>query len=128
MTNYWRQAAIIYSFIVGLSMLGMWMFFFLAGSIPELETEPYRIAMHLVAEVVTAILLIVSAVGLWRQLHWGMTVWWVSMGMLLYTLIQSPGYFLHTGEQGLVIMFAALGVLSLVIMVGNLPNPVRPSA
>lgn len=40
-----------YSILVGLLMLAQRLFFLLAGQVPELQAEPYRIAFHLVGEV-----------------------------------------------------------------------------
>lgn len=40
-----------YSIMVGLLMLAQRLFFLLAGQVPELQAEPYRIAFHLVGEV-----------------------------------------------------------------------------
>ncbi len=47
MLNY--KAAALFSIVVGISMILMWMMFYFTGSIPELESEPARIAMHLLA-------------------------------------------------------------------------------
>jgi len=55
-----RKRAGIFSIIVGVSMVLMWLMFYFTGSIPELDTEPARIAMHLAAEFATAIALIVG--------------------------------------------------------------------
>ncbi len=42
--------AAAYAILVGISMLGMWSMFYIAGSIPELETRPMEIALHLLGE------------------------------------------------------------------------------
>jgi len=41
----------------------------------------------------------------------------VAVGMLLYTLIQTPGYFAQRGELALIPMFAALLVLTVSFIV-----------
>ena len=110
------KAAAIYSIFVGLSMLGIWIMFYVTGSIPELETEPARILLHLAAEGATALALVAGGVGLLGQKRWGPSVYLLATGALLYTLIQSPGYYLHLGEMAFVFMFALLLVLTLLLL------------
>lgn len=102
-----------YSIIVGLLMLAQWGFFLAAGQVPELRTEPVRIAFHLAAEGATAAALVVSGIGLIRRLAWGRTAAFVALGMLIYTTIVSPGYFAQQGAWLLVVMFGALLVMAL---------------
>jgi len=39
------------------------------------------------------------------------------MGMLIYTLIQSPGYFSEQGEFAFVVMFAIFFLIALTLLV-----------
>jgi len=112
------KAAAIFSFIVvGTSMILMWMMFYFTGSIPELESEPVRIAMHLLAEFATAITLIIAGWGLLQAKAWAVNVYLLATGALLYTLIQSPGYFVQTGDPVFVFMFAVLIILASFFLV-----------
>jgi hypothetical protein len=103
-----------YCLIVGVLILISWLFFFVAGQVPEVQTEPYRIATHLVAEAATAAALIVAGIGLLQQRAWAAPAALVALGMLLYTVINSPGYFAQQGAWPLVAMFVALLILALV--------------
>jgi hypothetical protein len=85
-------------------------------SIPELVTEPARILLHIVAEVVTAAALFLGGLGLLTLKSWGYQVYMLATGALVYTIIQSSGYFLQTGEVGFVGMFAVLIVLTLLLL------------
>ncbi|MFP4345070.1 MAG: hypothetical protein ACLFU8_10285 [Anaerolineales bacterium] len=67
------------------------------GNVPELETEPLAIAFHLAAELATAVALLFAGVGLLRRARWATSVTRLALGMLLYTVINSAGYF---AEQG----------------------------
>lgn len=102
-----------YSIIVGALMLAQWAFFLAAGQVPELQTAPYSIAFHLVAEFTTALALIASGAGLLKDRPWSKTAACVSLGMLVYTTIVSPGYFAQQGAWPLVAMFAVLLLLAL---------------
>lgn len=103
-----------YSIAVGILMLGQWAFFLASGQVPELQTEPTRITFHLLAEVVTAVALIVSGVALLRRTAWARKTAFAALGMLTYTVLQSPGYFAQLGQWALVAMFAVLLFLALV--------------
>jgi hypothetical protein len=103
-----------YSLVVGSLMLAQWGFFLATGQVPELQTEPFRIAFHLAGEAATAIALIVSGAALLRRLKWARDVSFASLGMLVYTVIVSPGYFAQQGQWPLVAMFAVLLILALV--------------
>jgi len=103
----------IYGILVGLMMFGQWLFFLAAGKVPELQTEPYRIALHLAAEFITAGGLIVAGVAVLRRAAWGASAYLVFAGMLTYSVIASPGYFAQQGQWALVGMFAALLMLAI---------------
>ena len=110
-----KKVASFYSIFIGIAMIGMWIFFYASGNIPELDTEPIRISMHILAEVITAVILILGGIGILVNKKWGKDIYLVSMGMLIYTLVQSPGYFMETGDYGFVIIFGVLMVLSITL-------------
>jgi peptidoglycan/LPS O-acetylase OafA/YrhL len=112
-----RRAAAIYAIVVGLLMFGQWAMFLATGNVPELQTEPIRISFHLAGEFITAGLLVASGLGLLTLKKWGYHVFLLSMGMLLYTIIVSPGYFAQLGQWVFVVMFALLVVLTLIFAV-----------
>jgi hypothetical protein len=98
--------------IVGVFILTSWFFFLAAGQVPELATEPYAIAAHLVAEAATAVALIAAGVGLLRQRGWAPPVALVGLGMLIYTVINSSGYFAEQRDWPPVFIFALLLLLA----------------
>lgn len=102
-----------YGIIVGLLMIGQWGFFLATGQVPELQNEPFRIVFHLIGEFVTAAGLLVSGLALLKERQWASKAYFVAAGMLLYSVIVSPGYFAQQGQWALVGMFALLLVLAL---------------
>ena len=112
-----KRAAAIYAIVVGLLMFGQWAIFLFTGNVPELQTEPIRIAFHLAGEFTTAALLIAGGFGLLKLKKWGYHVFLLALGMLLYTIIVSPGYFGQLGQWAFVLMFAVLVVLTVVFAV-----------
>lgn len=111
-----RRLASVYSIIVGVSMIGLWIMLLSTGQVPELATEPNRITAHILAEVVTAILLLVSGFGLLTERVWAMKMFLFSQGTLLYTLIASPGYYVQHGIIPMVVMFLALLLITLTFL------------
>ena len=108
-----------FGIVIGLLMAGQWTFFVTAGQVPELQAEPIRLGFHLAAEFVTALALVVSGVATLRAEPWGRSAMLVALGMLLYTVIVSPGYFAQRGEWPLVAMFGVL-LLSALAMLARL--------
>ena len=105
----------LYSIVIGVLMVAMWSMFLLTGQVPELQTEPYRIIMHLAAEFSTAFVLLIGGYGVLTKKSWGVRFQQFSLGMLLYTLIVSPGYYLQLGELAMVGMFGTMLFLTLMV-------------
>jgi hypothetical protein len=104
----------IFAIVVGIGMIGIWSVSYFTNQIPELETEPMRIKFHLAAEFTTAIVLLAAGIGLLTGQNWALDTFLISMGMLLYTVIVSPGYFAQKGQWAYVVMFGVILVLALV--------------
>lgn len=106
--------AALFSIIVGLAMIGQWSVSFVTRKIPELLTEPIRIWFHIAAEMVTALGLVISGVGILFSQEWARNLFLVSSGMLIYTSIVSPGYFAQKGQWPWLVVFLVVIVLALV--------------
>lgn len=102
----------IFAIVVGAGMIGQWTVSYVSKQIPELEHEPIRIWFHIAAEMATAVCLIVGGIGVLILQDWGRNIFLVSMGMLFYTAIVSPGYFAQKNQ------WIWLGIFSLLIVLG----------
>ncbi|MFX1607321.1 MAG: hypothetical protein ACFFDD_15650 [Promethearchaeota archaeon] len=111
-----QRLASIYSIFVGISMIGLWVMLLTTDQVPELALEPYRIMAHILAEVVTAVLLLVSGYGLLTKQTWGLKIFLFAQGALFYTLIASPGYYVQLGFAPMVVMFSVLLVITLIFI------------
>jgi hypothetical protein len=98
----------VYGIAVGLLMLAQWAAFILRGQVPEMRTEPIRLGFHLAAEFMTALGLAASGFGVLRRATWATGGYLVSSGMLVYSVIVSPGYFAQQGQWAFVVMFGIL--------------------
>ena len=98
----------IFGVAVGILMIVMWIVFLATGQVPELESGSVEIVLHVAAELVTAVTLLAGGSAMLMRLSGGRHILLIGFGMLLYTLIVSPGYYVDLGETPMVIMFAVL--------------------
>jgi hypothetical protein len=110
---------------VGSMMAIQWLFFLLSGSVPELVSAPLAIAFHLAAEGSTAVLLIVAGSALWGQRHWALPATLLALGMLIYAMVNSAGYFAQQSQWGMVAMFGLLLLVTLFCIRTLVATPQR---
>ncbi len=108
-----------YAIVVGVFMIGFWGFLVATGQ-AELAQRPWDMRMHLAAEFSTAALLILAGAGSFIGLAGISVLAPVALGMLLYTVINSPGFYAGRGNRPMVGMFAILTVLTVAAIVGLL--------
>jgi peptidoglycan/LPS O-acetylase OafA/YrhL len=107
----------VFGIVVGVGMVGQWAVSLAAGSVPEVDTRPVALGFHLAAEGLTAVLLICAGAGLVRGARWARSLYLLAVGMLLYTAIVSPGYFVQEGQPGFALLFIVILVLAAVCLV-----------
>lgn len=115
--------ASIYAVAVGVLMISMWGFFIVTGQVPELQTKPAEILLHIADELLTALLLVVSGILVLRRIRWANLTLLIAFGMLFYTVIVSPGYYIQNGAAAFVMMFVlllALGLFAAVVQIRSL--------
>lgn len=105
-----------YSLIIGLAIVGLWTVLLVSGQVPELITEPKSIYFHIVAELVMAGLLIVSGIGILSNKKWSMNLYKVSAGLLIYSVINSSGFYAQNGNLIMVAMFMVLLIGTVMIL------------
>ncbi|HEX6262659.1 MAG TPA: hypothetical protein VF097_07420 [Actinomycetota bacterium] len=106
MTN----AIAVYAAAVGVLMAAWWALALLRGAWGRKDRTYAELGLHLGAELLTAAALLASGIAV---LAGGPTAFLAAaLGMLLYTTIASPGYFLARGEVPMVAMFGVLAALT----------------
>ncbi len=108
-----------YAIVVGVFMMGFWGFLAATGK-AELRERPWDMRLHIAAEFGTAALLLVSGAGSFVGLAGVPVLAPVALGMLLYTVINSPGFYAGQGNWPMVGMFAVLAVLTATAVTGLL--------
>lgn len=106
----------LYQLLMGVGMIGIWILTLLAGEVPELQAEPFGIAAHLLAEVTTGTMLLVSGCFILLKGRKSM-LFNLSSGALIYTLIASPGYFAEMDRWGVVALFLLLLITTVALLI-----------
>lgn len=101
-----------YGVLIGISIIGLWVMLYVTGSIPELETEPISIYFHLVAEVLMGLLMVISGIALIIKKRWGKPLYLLANGLVIYSVINSSGYYANMGNWSMVVMFGIIFILS----------------
>lgn len=110
----------IYAVLIGLLIIGLWISLLSAQQVPELKPASYAprlITYHIVAELLTASVLIISGVRLLLGSYWANMLSAVSLGMLLYSVINSPGKYAQENNLPMVVIFTIITILTVVAII-----------
>ena len=111
-----RRLAAWYAAGVGLAIVGLWTVLVATGQVPELRTAPLEVGYHLLAELATALALVAAGVGRLRGTAWADRLFPVALGMLLYTTVNSAGYYAALAEWPVIVAFGVLTAATLVAL------------
>ncbi|MFX1424871.1 MAG: hypothetical protein ACFFBE_00340 [Promethearchaeota archaeon] len=109
--------ASIYTIIIGIAMLCMWIFLLGKKEVPELATKPTQISFHLIAEFLTSVMLVIGGIGLFTDQSWGITIFYISIGMVLYSTINAAGFYGQLKDWPMFIMLLVFTMVSLLIVI-----------
>jgi hypothetical protein len=109
--------ASIYAIIIGIAMLLMWFLLLLKREVPELNTKPTQIFFHLVAEFVTSVILVVGGIGLVMNQPWGVPIFFIAIGMAIYSTINAAGFYGQLKDWPMFITLIVFTFISLLLTV-----------
>ena len=107
--------ASIYTIIIGIAMLSMWLLLLMKREVPELNTKPTQIFFHLIAEFLTSIILIVGGIGLIMDQSWGVAIFFIAIGMAIYSTINAAGFYGQLKDWPMFITLIVFTIVSLLI-------------
>ena len=110
----------IYSIILGIGIIGLWIMLLVSKQVPELETEPIAITFHIIAEGTMGLISVVSGILMLVNLLWAIYPFCVAMGLVIYAVINSAGYYAQKKEWPFVIMFGVILLASTILIVLNI--------
>ena len=110
----------IYAIVIGIGIIGLWTMLLLTKQVPELNTEPVAITFHITAEIIMGILSLISGIFLLIDLSWAPYFFILAMGLVIYAVINSAGYYGQKKQWTFVIMFGIILVASVSLVILNL--------
>ena len=110
----------IYSILSGIMIIGTWFFLFKQNSLNELHKRRMEMTSHLIAEIITAILLIIAGVGLLLNIAWATIISPVSLGMLFYAIVNISGRYVEDRDTVMVIILTVAAALTAIAIVASL--------
>ena len=110
----------IYAIVIGIGILGLWTMLLLTKKVPELKTEPVAIAFHITAEIIMGILSLLSGISLLIGLSWAPYFFILAMGLVIYAVINSAGYYGQRKQWAFVIMFGIILIASVSLVILNI--------
>lgn len=101
---------VVVSVGVGIAMPAWWVVALTRGLVPEVAEGRRDIWFHIGAEMLTGVMLIAGgiATAVSPEAGWSGMLSTFGWGLLVYTLIQSPGYYVDRGERQMVAMFGMI--------------------
>lgn len=115
----------LFSIVVGVSMIIMWCLLLITSQVPEVATEPYRIAAHIVAEFIAALLLIAGGITTIKENSRDSILNSVALGALLYSVVSSSGYYIQQGGYAMVMMFGVIAVATFFFIMNSILSTKR---
>lgn len=112
--------------VVGVAIAGLWVMLLATSQVPEITAGEIEIWFHLVAELVTAGLLITAGWAWLRVEEGARSRSLLALGALLYTTVNSAGYYADGGQWPIVAMFLAVALATVGAALTSLrPGPDR---
>ena len=109
----------IYSIIIGIGIIGLWLMLYLTKQIPELKTTPVEIKYHMTAEFLMGFLCLMSGFFLLMDFYWATYFFTLAMGLVIYAVINSAGYYAQKKQWPFVIMFGIILIASVCLVILN---------
>ncbi|MFX0139867.1 MAG: hypothetical protein ACFFDN_39870 [Candidatus Hodarchaeota archaeon] len=107
--------ASIYTILIGIAMLSMWLFLLIRKEVPELKTKPTQIFFHLTTEFLTSIILIIGGFGLMMNQSWGVAIFFIAIGMVIYSTINAAGFYGQLKDWPMFIILIVFTIFSLFV-------------
>ena len=107
--------ASVYIILIGIAMLCMWLLLLIKREVPDLKTKPTQIFFHLIAEFLTSIMLIIGGVGYLMNQPWGVALFFIAVGMVIYSTINAAGFYGQLKDWPMFITLIVFTFISLLI-------------
>lgn len=111
-----KKVCALYAVLVGVSMIAVWLLYFTTGTIAGIKPDPNipGISLHIVAEFITAFALLGGGIGLFASKKWGRDLYFLGLGLLIYAVVNSPGYYIKSGGPIILAIFGGTLIIAIV--------------
>ena len=105
--------------VVGVGVLGLWAMLVTRHEVPEIEAGDRAIWFHIAAEVLMGVFLIAGGIALLSKPAHPVTplIASVGLGALVYSAVNSAGYYANQGKNGAVTAFGLLALGAVAVFV-----------
>jgi hypothetical protein len=97
-----------FELLVGAAILGLWTVLLATGQVPEVAAGQTDIWFHLVAEGLLSVLLLAAGTAAIRGSDVAPLLSGLALGALVYSAVNSAGYYAESAEWAMVAMFAVI--------------------
>jgi hypothetical protein len=105
----------IYALVSGIAIPVLWGILLATGLLAQDQTQPIYFTLLITGEMLTMLVLLVAGIGMLLKKSIGISMFPVSMGMLVYATLLGMGKFGQKGYPGLMFFFGVIALASVVI-------------
>ncbi len=107
-----------FELLVGTGILGFWAVALATARVPEIGHGDRAIWFHILAELVIGVALVAGGVALLAVSgeSWTRALAAAAAGGMVYSAINSPGYYAREGSWGIVAAFAVLSLMGIAVI------------
>lgn len=106
----------IFTICAGLITAFLWIIVIIKKIEAKFIEKPTERLFHILAEFIMSIIAIVAGIGLFLKQSWAIPLFYISMGLILYALINAIGIYKEKKFKLLVLILIFSAVLTLVLI------------
>jgi len=112
-----ENVAAFYSVLAAIALMIYWYALYKNDEHTELLETPIKKAVRLGRDILTAVLLVIGGAGVFSIQVWGLTVYFISMGVLVLSLCDFTIYYGQRKDWPRFGFFALLAVVAIIFFV-----------
>ena len=112
-----ERIAATYAIIAGIAFITFWGMLYRKKDIPEITMERLKWAFHMGSDLGTAILLMIGGVGILAEQPWSLLIYYLSMGLTIYSLLNFSGYYGQEKNWPMFAFFLLLAIVAIIFVV-----------
>jgi hypothetical protein len=110
----------IYSITVGISLIGFWVVVYLKKMLDSFIDNSFERLFHIIAELMISVLALISGIVILTNQPWGIFVFILTMGFLIYASVNAIGIYGKKKTWWLVILLATVAMISTILVITNM--------